>query len=79
MAIRTWILHNGEIFVAPADARTCHDATGKPLVHYLWIPQDAPILLPHTRCGQRAGAIPGDRDVNCADCLAIEQHEANVN
>jgi hypothetical protein len=73
---RIWMDSHGQVFEAPADARTCHDAAGKPQTHYLWQPDDPHVLVPQTVCGQRAGTIPGSGDVDCPDCLATDETSA---
>jgi hypothetical protein len=76
MTTRIWLHHLGGLFEAPADAHTCHDVAGGPWVHYLLAPEDEEMLVPQTLCGQRAGAIPGDREVDCPDCLEVQQIQA---
>lgn len=73
MTTRIWLDRHGEVFEAPADARTCEDAEGRPRTHGLWKPEDPNVLVPLTLCGQPAGAIPGHGDIDCPDCLAVEQ------
>lgn len=75
MATRTWLDHLGGLFEAPADARTCYDISGGPQVHYLLAPEDERRLVPQTLCGQRAGAIPGDRDADCPNCLSVQRNQ----
>lgn len=73
---RVWLDHHGHLFEAPADARTCRDSQGRSRTHRLWRPEDLEVLVPRTVCGQRAGAIPGEGDVDCLECLAVEQSTA---
>jgi len=70
---RTWLDHRGNTFLAPADATTCYDSTGKWRTHKLFDPRDSPALFQAiTHCGRRAGAIPGNAEVDCPDCLELE-------
>jgi hypothetical protein len=76
MATRGWLHHLGGLFEAPADVRICDDVAGSPRVHYLLAPEDERRLVPQTWCGRRAGAIPGDRDPDCSDCLEVQRNQA---
>lgn len=69
---RTWYDHAGQAFTAPADAKTCYDTTGAWRTHRLFAPDNPNMLQAITRCGRRAGAIPGGAEVDCPECLGTD-------
>jgi hypothetical protein len=67
--VREWYDWRGNTFTAPADARTCYDTTGKWRTHLLLVPRTTSTMQALTRCGRRAGPIPGGGEADCPDCV----------
>jgi hypothetical protein len=61
--------YEGNIILAPDDARTCYDGTGKWRTHRLFASDSSTTHQALTLCGRRAGAIPGGSDINCPECI----------
>lgn len=68
MSEREWFDWRGETFTAPADATTCFDSTGEWRTHRLFGTSATTTMQAITRCGRRAGRIPGGPTVDCPDC-----------
>jgi len=64
----------GNLLTVPADATTCHDGTGPWRTHALFLSRSGGTHQALTKCGRRAGPIPGGSTVDCPECLEILNH-----